>query len=129
MMSTLWIFEMEETGMKLQRLAITLLIAMGLTLVPLSVFAAVTQVTINNISNKAPGESVAISGTTVFSSVVVKVIRPDNAVLYLHTATSASGTYSDSFTLPINAPSGTYSVVVGQNETVAVKTFIVVINH
>ena len=85
---------------------------------------ATGDVTINDISDKRPGEKVTISGISTLGDISIKVISPDNTILYINTADTTN--YSDTFTLPSNAVLGKYTVVVGKGAAVAIKTFNVV---
>ena len=89
-----------------------------------TVTAAPASITINSISDKKAGEKVTISGTNNLGNISIKVIRPDNTVLYINTANDRN--YSDTFTIPSDAANGVYTVVVGQGTTVATTTFKVV---
>ena len=82
------------------------------------------DVTINDISDKRPGDQVTISGTSALGDISIKVISPDSTILYINTTDAAN--YSDTFTLPANAALGKYTVVVGKGAIVAVKTFNVI---
>ena len=89
-----------------------------------TVTAAPASITINSITDKRAGEKVTISGTNNLGNISIKVIRPDNTVLYINTANDRN--YSDTFTIPSDAANGVYTVVVGQGTTVATTTFKVV---
>ena len=89
-----------------------------------TVTAAPTSVTIDNITDKKPGETVTVTGTNNLGSISIKVIRPDTTVLYINTITATN--YSDTFTIPSDAAYGKYTVVVGQGTDTATTTFNVV---
>lgn len=94
-----------------------------LTLIPVAAFAQET-VTLNAISNIVPGGSVEISGATTLGEVTIKVIRPNNTILYIDVVTASNGAYTNTFKMPADAATGTYNVVVGQGN-VATGTFTV----
>ncbi len=89
-----------------------------------TVTAAQTSITVNNISDKRPGDTVTVSGLNNLGTITIKVMRPDTTVLYINT-TSAKN-YSDVFTIPSDAATGVYTVVVGKGSEVATTTFRVV---
>lgn len=112
-------------SMKLRKLSLVLTVAMGLTSVPLTALAA-ESVAITGTTTHSPGDSITISGTSDFSQVIIKVLRPGNSsVLYYDIATVTAGHYASTFTLGANEPVGTYTVVTGQASTVATTTFTV----
>ena len=81
-------------------------------------------VKLNSISDKTPGDSVTISGSTTFPEISIKVIAPDKTVLYI--STSTGGDFTNTFTLPENAKPGTYEVVAGVGSSIDTTTFEVV---
>lgn len=78
------------------------------------------------IGVKLPGQEVILAGSTLLNELLIKVIKPDNTLLYVDIARAANQNYSKVFTLPNNTPGGLYTVVVGQGSTVATRTFYVV---
>lgn len=109
---------------KKRLLSIITILVLLITFIPVAAFAQET-VTLNAISSTAPGDSVSISGTTTLGEVTIKVIRPNNIILYVDVATAANGTYTNTFKLPVDAVTGEYTVVVGQGNVVATGTFTV----
>jgi hypothetical protein len=109
---------------KKRLLSIITILVLLITFIPVAAFAQET-VTLNAISNKIPGDSVTISGTTTLGEVTIKVIRPDNTILYVDVAAASNGAYTKTFKLPGGAVTGTYTVVVGQGNVVATGTFTV----
>ncbi|WP_045175584.1 S-layer homology domain-containing protein [Anaerocellum danielii] len=79
-------------------------------------------ITLNDISFKYPGQEVTISGYTTLKEITIKILRPNQTVLYLNTL-KVSGNFSDKITIPWDASEGIYTVVVGQGEIVVAKTF------
>jgi len=78
-------------------------------------------VKLDNISDKAPGDTVTISGTTTFAEISIKVLDPDKTILYVSTVTG--GNFTNTFTLPKDTKVGTYEVVAGVGTEVATTTF------
>lgn len=110
--------------MRKQFLGTLTILLLLLFVLPLAALAS-EKIIINSIPTKAPGDSVKISGQTVFNEVSIKVIRPDATVLYVDVTNAVNGSYSITFTLPGDAQSGTYTVVVGQGLDVAKGTILV----
>lgn len=118
-----------DESMKLNKLSLVLLFAICLTIVPLTAYAA-ESVTITGTTTHHPGDSITISGESEFSQVIIKVLRPGNSsVLYFDIAKVTAGQYSNTLTLGSSEPLGTYTVVVGQSNTVATTTFAVTANE
>jgi len=107
-------------------LSVLTIVALLLTLVPFSAFAD-QSVTLNTISAsaKTPGSEVTIAGTTSLTEVSIKVIRPNNTVLYVDVADVSNGSFTKTFKLASDAATGTYTVVAGQGNVVATTTFTV----
>jgi len=78
-------------------------------------------VRLDSISDKAPGDTVTITGTTTFPEITIKVLNPNKTILYVSTV--AGGNFTNTFTLPKDAKPGTYEVVAGEGTTVATATF------
>lgn len=100
--------------------AVLIAIILMVSLRPFPVLAN-GAVTLYNISDKKPGEEVIISGTTTLDEVTVKVLRPNNTVLYVNVLKGSP--FEDKFTLPEDAIEGTYTVIVGEGSTIDTKTF------
>ncbi|MFC5452112.1 S-layer homology domain-containing protein [Paenibacillus aestuarii] len=111
--------------MKKRLLSIAAAGSLVLTLLPSAMLAA-TPVTLTDITNKYQGETVTISGTSSDNDVIIKVIRPDNTVLYYDDVPTNMGSYSQSFTLPADAAVGTYTVVAGIGTNVDTDVFSVI---
>ncbi len=88
-------------------------------------FSALAAVSIDPIPDKVPGESVMLTGTTDLSEVSIKVICPNDTVLYVDVINTINGVYSKDFTLPLDAELGMYTVVVGQGQDVVTGTIAV----
>ncbi|NOV03693.1 S-layer homology domain-containing protein [Paenibacillus planticolens] len=107
---------------KLSLIMATMLVA--LTVMPVAALASSTDtIQITDITNKTKGEKVTVTGTSSFNQVIVKVLNPDGTVLYFDVVNTANGSYSKEFTLPADAQTGTYTVVVGKETTVAKDLF------
>jgi chitodextrinase len=107
---------------KKRLLSIFTVLALLVALVPHAAFAQGT-VTLDDISDKVPGENVTIAGTANISEVTIKVIRPDNTILYVDVVGVSGNSYSKTFKLPGDAAEGEYKVVVGRGEVVARTSF------
>ncbi|WP_052947326.1 S-layer homology domain-containing protein [Aneurinibacillus tyrosinisolvens] len=96
---------------------------------PFNVLAANANITVNDVAGAKPGENVNIQGTSSLPDVVVKVVKPDNTVLYFDVVKpSPDGKYSTMFTMPTeasNAPIGEYTIVAGSGSDVATDKFTV----
>ncbi|HHV99429.1 MAG TPA: hypothetical protein GXX36_07625 [Clostridiaceae bacterium] len=109
--------------MKLRIISALLITILVFALTFSSVFAN-EIVKLNNISDKAPGDSVTISGSTTFPEISIKVIAPDKTVLYI--STSTGGDFTKEFTLSKDAVLGTYEVVAGVGSSIDTTTFKVI---
>ena len=69
--------------------------------------------------------TVTINGTTNLNEVSVKVVGPSSTIVYLEVVSANSGMFTNTFTMPAGAESGSYTVVVGQGTTVATGNFSV----
>ncbi len=107
-----------------KRFFIILIILLACLQVPFAVVASNT-ITLNHISSKTSGSVVTIGGQTSLSEVNIKVLRPNNTVLYVDIVNPAGGVYSTGFQLPSDAVWGNYTVVVGMGRYVATETFTV----
>jgi len=108
--------------------AILILYAFSAIISPIKVMALNNSlekiVNQQEIGMKRPGDQVTIEGTTTLDEVTVKVLRPNNTVMYVNAIIVArDGRFKDTITLPENAQKGEYTVIVGKGDTVAVKTF------
>jgi hypothetical protein len=110
---------------KIRLFSIATIIALLLTLMPLSMLAASVNVTLTDISDKSPGDTVTISGTTSLNEVIIKAIRPNTTILYYDVAVPANGGYTTSFKLPVDADLGNYTVVAGKGADVISDEFAV----
>ena len=81
-------------------------------------------ITLDSISDKKPGDSVVISGTTTFDETTIKVIAPNTTVLYLDVVKGTP--FTTTFNLPSDAKEGTYTVIAGRDSAVATITFNVI---
>ncbi|MCG8501944.1 MAG: S-layer homology domain-containing protein [Firmicutes bacterium] len=103
-----------------RRLLSLAIAAMVLLLSAQSILASET-VSLHNISSKHPSDAVTISGSSTWDEVTVKVMRPNQSILYINVLTGEN--FSDTFTLPADTQLGTYTVVAGQGSSTAVTTF------
>ncbi|MEN6315700.1 MAG: S-layer homology domain-containing protein [Clostridiaceae bacterium] len=99
------------------------IIALITALIPLDIFAG-SPVTLNAIPGKYRGDSVTISGMTVLEEITVKVLRPNNTVLYVNVL--KGGGFCDTFTLPADTALGAYTVIAGKGQEAAAITFSVI---
>ena len=99
------------------------IIALITALIPLDIFAG-SPVTLNAIPGKYQGDSVSISGMTVLEEITVKVLRPNNTVLYVNVLKGES--FCDTFTLPADTALGAYTVIAGKGQEAAVIAFSVI---
>ena len=111
--------------MKNRLISFLTIIAILFTVIPFRAEAVEEGVTLHPISAKTPGDSVTISGETNLDEVSIKVIRPNNTILYVDVVEAGNGSYSNTFTLPADAATGTYKAVAGQGNIVASGTFSV----
>ncbi|MBD8497237.1 S-layer homology domain-containing protein [Paenibacillus arenosi] len=92
-------------------------IMMTMLMVSIPVVASATDVMPAlklDTSTKYPGDAIHITGTSSLSDVIVKIVRPDETVLYYNAVKVNQSSYNDSITLPTDAMPGDYTVVVGQ---------------
>jgi hypothetical protein len=92
---------------------------------PLSILATSANVALTDITDKHPGDTVTVSGTSSYNEVIIKVIRPNTTVSYYDVAFPSNGIYSKSFTLPTDADLGRYTVIAGKDTDVATDAFVV----
>ncbi|MEN6313722.1 MAG: S-layer homology domain-containing protein [Clostridiaceae bacterium] len=106
--------------MKKRLLCVITIIALVTVLFPLNIFAD-SSVTLNAIPGRYQGDSVTISGTAGLDEITVKVLRPNNTVLYVNVMNG--GSFYDTFTLPADTAFGTYTVIAGKGSDTAAVTF------
>ncbi|WP_170119470.1 S-layer homology domain-containing protein [Tumebacillus permanentifrigoris] len=82
-----------------------------------------THVTLHDVLVKHPGENITITGTSSYSVLLMKVVKPDGTLLYFDQTKPTGGNYSLTFALPVDAATGVYHIVTGQNNDVAVDDF------
>ena len=100
--------------------ALVLILSM---LLPLCAMADDDPVRLEEISERKPGQNVKIEGSTDLAEVTVKVIRPSGSVMYINVLKVTDGEFYDEFTLPGDAETGEYTVVVGQGDIVGKVNF------
>jgi len=111
---------------KLRKLSVMLILALCMSLVPISAFASSAAVSLNSITSVKQGGSVTISGTSTLDEVIIKVLRPGNASTVFFDITKVTdGQFSSSFTLLSSEAAGTYTVVAGQGNQVDTKDLVV----
>lgn len=109
--------------MKMKRaIAIWCILIFILMLTPIA-FSGQNSVIINYIPDKKPGDEVTISGISNFNEVVIKILRPNQTVLFLNIVKVLNGEFNDKMKLPADAQEGVYTVVVGQGSEVGIRTF------
>ncbi|WP_424767687.1 S-layer homology domain-containing protein [Paenibacillus sp. sgz302251] len=112
--------------MKLRNISVMLILALCLSLVPLSAFAATSAVSLNDVASIEQGGSVTISGTSTLNEVIIQVLRPGNAGTVFYDITKVSeGQFTSSFTLRGSEPAGTYKIIAGQGNQVASQDLVV----
>ncbi|WP_256759246.1 S-layer homology domain-containing protein [Cohnella sp. WQ 127256] len=116
--------------MKLPKFSLILTLMLIIGLVPFTASAASASVSLNAVSSIHIGESVTISGTSSFSEVNVKVVRPSNSVVFydIVKVNAADSTFSISFTLGSGEAAGTYKIVAGQGNDVSTQDLVVEAN-
>ncbi|MGO4184271.1 family 78 glycoside hydrolase catalytic domain [Paenibacillus sp. TAF43_2] len=78
-------------------------------------------VSLQDIPARVAGDSITIAGYTTLDKVEVKVLGPDQAMLYRKEL--PGGVFSDSYSIAKDASPGTYTVVAGNGTTQAIKRF------
>lgn len=86
---------------------------------------AEAAVQLNKPTDKQAGDRVTVSGTATWDEVMIKVIRPDNTILYFDIAAISEGKFSQNFQLPQQTPQGTYTIVAGRGAITATESFAV----
>jgi len=115
--------------MRKRLVSIVALILIMTMLLPLCAMAAddgeseAVTVSVDN-DTKYPGNSVKITGSTLLQEVTVKVITQSGKVMYINVVdVNENGNFEDTFVLPSDAETGTYTVVVGQGDITDYTTF------
>ncbi|MBW4084480.1 S-layer homology domain-containing protein [Paenibacillus sp. S150] len=98
---------------------------------PASVFAADSFTLSLSAKEVLRGEDIVLSGTASegISNIVIKMVRPDQTVLYMDVLFPSAGSYSARVTLPAAedaAPYGVYTVIAGSGTVKQTGTFSVV---
>lgn len=88
-------------------------------LIPVTVFAHM-PVKLEPVDNVNTGSDITITGSTSLNGATVKIIQPDNNILYVDTI---EGNFHKIITIPSSAPEGTYTVVAGKGQVVDKVTF------
>ncbi|RXZ83161.1 S-layer homology domain-containing protein [Paenibacillaceae bacterium] len=86
--------------------------------------SAMAAVTLQEIRTSKPGERATLTGETDLQSLTLKVLRPNQSLLYINVING--GVFNDAFTLPADAMIGTYTVIAGSGDTTAIRKFEVV---
>lgn len=89
------------------------------TIIPLTAFAQDTIV-LNPIEDTKLGSDITISGSTTLNGATVKILRPNNTVLYTDTI---EGNFNKTITIPADGSTGTYTVAAGKGTQVKTVTF------
>ncbi len=114
--------------MKLRKFSIVLLaaaICFALAPVGASADPSVAAV-LSPVASVKQGGTVAITGTSTLSEVIIKVLRPDNAgIVYYDIVKVTDGRFAVSFTLLASEPAGTYQVIAGQASQVSSRELVV----
>lgn len=87
--------------------------------------ASVPKVTVDEISDKYPDDTITVSGETNFDEINLKIIYPNGGIYYIERVLSTNGSYVCTFKLSKELPYGIYSVIVGKGDIVAKTTFMV----
>jgi len=103
------------------KISSALLITFLLFILAVSSVYANETVKLNSISDKTPGDSVTISGSTTFPEISIKVIAPDKTILYITTLRGSD--FAKTFSLPKDADPGIYEVVAGVGQIMDTTTF------
>ncbi|MBD0381902.1 S-layer homology domain-containing protein [Paenibacillus sedimenti] len=83
-----------------------------------------SSVALQDIKDGRALDTVAMSGHTDLETITVKVLRPNQSILYMNVL--KGGDFSDSFTLPDDSVPGTYTVIAGSGDVQDVKKFQVI---
>jgi hypothetical protein len=109
---------------RLRKLSLMLILALCLSLVPITAFASAT-VSLDTMAPIVQGGSVTISGTSSLNEVIIQVVRPGNSTVFYDIKKVTEGEFSSSFTLSSSEPAGTYRVIAGQGNQVDTKDLLV----
>lgn len=109
--------------MKLRKAGIFVVMALLLSVLPVSAWASGDSVALAEIPETTQGGTVIFTGTTTMTEVNIKVLRPNGSVLYFNIVPSAGGTFSDTIIVGNVEPTGTYQVAAGQGTDVDIVTF------
>lgn len=101
-----------------------MMLALLFAIVPTAANAADT-VDLNALPNATAGSEVTISGISTFSEVGIKVVHPNKTIIFLDQIAVSGGSFSVTFCLPSDLPTGTYMVGAGQGDTAATTTLSV----
>ncbi|WP_139490136.1 Ig-like domain-containing protein [Brevibacillus dissolubilis] len=81
------------------------------------------KVSILDVTDKKPGETITIAGSSTYSTTIFKVISPEQTIAYYDIMSGNVVNFSKSFTLPATATPGVYTIVIGRGTDVATDTF------
>ncbi|WP_044477943.1 S-layer homology domain-containing protein [Paenibacillus antibioticophila] len=106
------------------------MLALVIMLMPASVFAAASFTLDLSVKEVQRGGQLTLSGEVADESddVVVKIVSPNQTILYIDVIPAASGAYSQTVTIPQTedlAPAGQYTVVAGNGGLTASGTFTI----
>ncbi len=108
---------------KLRKLSFMLLALLLLPLTQLSAVSASSVVSLNAIASTEAGQTVTITGSTSLTEVIIKVLRPNNSVVFYDIAQVTGGQFTSSFRLGTQEGAGKYKVIAGQLDQVAAVEF------
>ncbi|CAM4390857.1 hypothetical protein FHS16_003610 [Paenibacillus endophyticus] len=111
--------------MKLRIASLIMVFSLLLSVLPITALSAANPVELEAIAETKTGQAVTIKGTSSFSVVNIKVLRPDGSILYFNIVPVSAGKFTDTITLADAEKAGTYQVVAGQGTTVDLITFTV----
>jgi len=110
--------------MKKRLTALLTVLVFLFSMMQFNIFAESASVVLDDISGTVPGGTVTISGTTTLREIVINVKDPYNIDLYYNVIRLADGSkFSDTITIPSDAATGTYTVLVGSGESYATRQF------
>lgn len=119
--------KVRNSKVKLRKISIILILALCLSIVPVTAFASSAVITLNSIASVQPGGSVVISGTSTLGEVNIEILRPGNSVYDYQIVKVIDGTFLYSFTLSPNDLAGSYKVIAGQADQVDTKDLVVTV--
>jgi hypothetical protein len=118
--------KVRNVQVKLRKLSVTLILALCVSLVPISAFAANSTISLNTVAPIKQGGSVTISGTSTLEEVIIQVLRPgNNSTVFYDITKVTNDQFSSTFTLLSSEVAGTYKVVAGQGNQVDSKDLVV----